>query len=187
MNPFNPKIQSDDSSFASFKQNFEKLDETKIAWLAGLLQGEAAFQIDALPHPPEGEGGCFARERSKSNSPEYTPPPPTPVVKLEMIEKDLMECVGEYLGKPVKTMTRVTSAGNKVYRVSICARKEVELLLKRILPHVVGHKTRSKIEELLKICDQYNEWVSEGGKSKAAKLANKASQEAKKDKKDKKS
>jgi hypothetical protein len=83
-------------------------------------------------------------------------------------------------------LSRVTSAGNTVYRVSICARKEVELLLKRILPYVVGHKTRSKIEELLNICVQYEQWVNEGGKSKAAKLANKASQEAKKDKKDKK-
>lgn len=174
MNLFNPNIQSDDSRFASFKQNFEKLDETTIAWLAGLLQGEAAFQIDD-------------RKRSTSNSSEYTPPPPTPVVKLEMIEQDLMECVGQYLGKPVKTMSRVTSAGNTVYRVSICARKEVELLLKRILPYVVGHKTRSKIEELLNICVQYEQWVNEGGKSKAAKLANKASQEAKKAKKDKKS
>ena len=154
------------SNFPSFKKNLDDLDETKIAWLAGLLQGEATFQMDD-------------RKRSTSNSPEYIPPPPSPLIKLDMIEKDLMECVGSYLSKPVIPLKRPTSAGNTVYRVSLYAREEVELVLKRILPHVVGHKTRSRIEDLLNICNQYNEWVSNGGKSQAAKLANRASQAAK--------
>ena len=170
MNISMPPVNSDNPKCQSFKQSFENLEETKIAWLAGLLQGEAAFQLDS-------------RVRSKTPLSLYTPPPPTPIIKLEMVEPDLMECVGKYFDKPVKLMSRKTSAGNSVYRVSVCARQQVEIILRRILPHVIGHKTRSKIESLLQICDQYNEWVTQGGKSKAAKLANEASQKARKAKK----
>jgi hypothetical protein len=61
----------------------------KLAWLAGLFQAEANFTMDK-------------RLRSKTNSPDYTPPPPTPIIKLEMVEKDLMEHVGECVGQKVK-------------------------------------------------------------------------------------
>lgn len=67
---------------------FENLKATQLAWLAGLLQAEADFNSDK-------------RIRSKSGDPSYIPPPPIPKVKLEMVEKDLMEHVGELVGEKV--------------------------------------------------------------------------------------
>jgi len=147
----------------NFQQAFKltmRNDKT-LAWLAGLFQAEASFQTDN-------------RIRSQSNSPEYTPPPHRPFLKLDMIEQDLMERVGEYLGKEVITLNRKTSAGNTVYRISLDAREDVKLFLKAIFPYVIGIKTRTKISDLLQLCDEYDKWVAEGGKKKAAQLANKA-------------
>jgi hypothetical protein len=39
------------------------------------------------------------------------------------------------------------------------------------LPFIVGDKNRSRIIDLLGICDEYNKWLAAGGKSKQAKLA----------------
>lgn len=36
---------------------------------------------------------------------------------------------------------------------------------------IVGEKNSSRILELLTICDAYNKWLAEGGKSNAARLA----------------
>jgi len=145
------------------------LEREKVAWLAGLFQAEAYFHLDK-------------RIRSKSNSPDYLSPPPRPQIKLEMIEEDVMKQVGEYLDKPVIPVLRKTSAGNQVYKITITAREEVEVVLLNLLPYIVGNKTRSKIQELLEICNQYKAWIAAGGKIQAAKLANKASQESKKKK-----
>ena len=159
----------------NFQETFGQTmcNDKKLAWLAGLFQAEASFQKDK-------------RNRSKSNSPEYIPPPHRPTVKLEMIEQDLMETVGEYLGIKVTTVTRKTSAGNTVYRIFFSARKDVELFLKAIFPYVIGSKTRTRISDLLQLCDEYDKWVAEDGKRKAAQLANKASQLANKERKKRK-
>ena len=68
-------------------------------------------------------------------------------------------------------LSRKTKAGNTVYRITIEARKKTEVLLRCILPYIVGVKTRSKINQLLALCDAYNKWEAEGGKSKAASIA----------------
>lgn len=137
---------------------FETLEPTKLAWLAGLLQAEADFTSDK-------------RIRSKSNDLNYTPPPPIPRVKLEMVEKDLMEHVGELVGQNVRPQNRKTASDKTVYRITIEAREKTELFLRAILPYIVGEKNRSRILELLTICDAYNQWLADGGRSKAAKLA----------------
>jgi len=90
-----------------------------------------------------------------------------------------METVGQYLGQPVKPVNRKTSAGNNVYKVTLYARDEVEAFLLAIQPYVIGNKTRSKITEMLAVCDEYKAWNEAGGKTQAAKIANKASQQAK--------
>jgi hypothetical protein len=143
-----------------------KLEPTQLTWLAGLLQAEADFTLDE-------------RKRSKSGDPDYTPAPPIPLIKLEMIEKDVMDHVGELVDQRVVEQKRRTSAGKPVYRVSIQARKKTELLLRAILPYIVGEKNRSRILGLLEVCDAYNEWLEEGGKSSAAKLAARLKHEAK--------
>ena len=140
---------------------FENLKPTELAWLAGLFQAEAYFTSRE----------CKSR---KTDDPDYIQVPPIPIVKLEMIEEDLMEHVAKLLDQNVVKQERKTTAGNVVYRITIQAREKTEVFLRTILPYVVGTKTRSKINMLLAICDDYNKWVAEGGKSKAAKLAAKS-------------
>jgi|JI91814BRNA_FD_contig_121_45996_length_730_multi_2_in_0_out_0_1 hypothetical protein len=137
---------------------FEHLEPTKLAWLAGLYQGEAYFYADK-------------RVRSKSKIDTYVSPPPIPIVKLEMIQKDLIEHVAQLLDEKVIEVNRKTSAENKVYKVVIQQRKKTELFLRAILPYVIGQKTRSEITQLLEYCDLYNEWISMGGKNQQAHLA----------------
>jgi hypothetical protein len=128
---------------------FEQLPKEKLAWLAGLFQSEAHFYLDI-------------RSRSLRESSDYEPPP-VPSIKIEMIEKDVMEHVADCLEQNLAPQTRPTSAGNKVYRVNISARAKVEAFLKAILPYTVGEKKRREILELLTVCEQYNQWVAAGG------------------------
>ena len=137
---------------------FQSLEKEKLAWLAGIFQAEAYFYLDE-------------RVRSVSNDPNYTPPSPVPSIRLEMIEKDLMEHVGDCLDQSVKKQVRQTSAGNHVYRISLASRPKVKAFLTEISPFVVGHLKRSKIQELLYVCEQYDQWVELGGRSKAASLS----------------
>lgn len=88
-----------------------------------------------------------------------------------MIEKDVMEHVAECLGQRVAPQARLTSAKNKVYRVNMSARAQVEAFLKAVLPFTVGEKKRGEILKLLAVCEQYNKWVAEGGRQKAAQHA----------------
>ncbi len=146
-----------------------KLDEFKfttlpkeiIAWLAGLFQAEAYFHLDR-------------RVRSKAPISEYTPVPPRPQIKLEMIEKDLMHVVADYVGEDVIEVARRTTANNIVYRITLTQRKKVEAFLKCLQPYIIGEKTNSKITELLKVCEEYNTWEAAGGKNNAAKYAARA-------------
>jgi hypothetical protein len=137
----------------------------------GLLQAEAYIYSDI-------------RRRSKSDDPDYTPPPPIPTIRLEMIEEDLMEYVAELVGQNVVVQKRQTTADNSVYRITIQAREKTEVLLRVILPYIVGEKNRSNILGLLNICDTYNKWVAEGGalKSNHGRLAQKAKARTSKDK-----
>jgi hypothetical protein len=77
---------------------FQHLEKEKLAWLAGLFQAEAYFYLDK-------------RIRSTSNDPNYTPPPPVPCIKLEMVEKDLIDHVGDCVDQVVKEQARPTKRG----------------------------------------------------------------------------
>ena len=129
-----------------------------VAWLAGLLQGEAQFSKDR-------------RVRSAITSPDYIPPPPTPFIKIEMVEEDLMLYVASLMGENCIKQVRKTTTKKTVYRVSMYKREKVEAFLKLILPYVYGELKRGLILDLLADCETYNRWVSEGGKTKAAKHA----------------
>lgn len=140
---------------------YRNLTTEQLAWLAGMLQSEANYTKDA-------------RIRSKGKDRLYDPSPLCPRVKIEMIEKDVMEVIGQYIGEKVKLQNRVTNAGNKVYRVSVESRSKVEALLRAVLPYSVGQVTIQQINELLTLCDEYNAWVAAGGKSKQASAAARA-------------
>lgn len=149
---------------------FETATETEIAWLAGLLQAEANFYLDS-------------RIRSKSKDQNYIPPPPSPGIKLDMIEEDLMNYIGKLVGQNVTKLKRATSANNFVYRINISSRSKVERLLKIILPYIIGEKNRTKILYHLDICEKYNNWLNAGGRKNAASLAARASATVKEEKK----
>lgn len=140
---------------------FGNNSETDLAWLAGLLQAEANFTADK-------------RVRSKGNDPNYQPPPACPLIVVSMIEKDVMEKVGQMVDQTVVEQKRRTSANNKVYRVTIQAREKVESLLRAILPYTVGEAKRAKIQEMLTLCDDYNNWVASGGPRQQAAAAARA-------------
>lgn len=133
----------------------------KLAWLAELYQGEATFTKDS-------------RVRSNIENPNYNPPPPPPIVKLHMIEEDLMRHIAALFDEKCHILTRRTTKQNVVYRVSIYKRDKVEAFLRCILPYVYGNLKRSLIEDLLQDCDNYNKWLDEGGRKKAAAHAAKA-------------
>lgn len=158
MTDIKTKTSEEPEQFEERPFGFKTLKPTELAWLAALLQAEATFTSDK-------------RARSKSDDPNYTPPPAIPIVKLEMVEKDLMEYVSGLVDQKVIRQKRRTTAKKEVYRITIQARKKTENLLRAIIPYIVGEKSRSKILKLLEVCDTYNKWLAEGGKSNAAKLA----------------
>ena len=123
--------------------NFEKAESTTLAWLAGMLQSEGNFKLDR-------------RVLSLSNDPEYTPPPPVPSVKIEMIEEDLMQYIADLVEQNLLKQNRRTVAGNHVYRVNVTSRRKVEALLRAIFPYIIGKKKRQEVQELMDVCDAYN-------------------------------
>lgn len=143
--------------------NYRNLTTEQLAWLAGMLQGESNYTSDD-------------RVRSTGEDPLYQPPPPCPLVKIEMIEKDVMEVIGEYVGEKVKLQKRLTTADKKVYRVSVASRSKVEALLRAVLPYSVGEVTINQITNLLALCDEYNAWLADGGRSKHSAAAARAGQ-----------
>ena len=159
------KKKHTDRDYDLFLKN---LGAEKLAWLAGLFQGEAYFHSDK-------------RVRAKSSPGEYTPPPPIPTIKLEMVEEDLMRHIGEILDETVITVKRKTTANNAVYKITINARNKSEAFLRAIEPFIIGKKIHHEIQDLLKLCEQYKDWVAQGGKQNAAKLANRARQASKKE------
>ena len=75
------------------------LSETEIAWLAGLFEGEAYFNLD---------------KRSKKR---YinSEAPPAPFIKIAMIDEDIISRVAKLLNKNYYIPSRLTSTGKKVY------------------------------------------------------------------------
>lgn len=137
---------------------FENLEPTTLAWMAGILQAEADFTSDK-------------RIRSKSNDPDYTPPPPAPKIKLEMVEQDLMDHFGKLVDENVVPQNRRTRSDKVVYRITIQAREKTKVFLQTILSYIIGEKNRTRIIDLLSICEVYDNWLADGGRSKAARLA----------------
>jgi hypothetical protein len=105
------------------------------------------------------------------SDPTNDPPPPAPYIKVEMIEQDVMEKVGEFVDKEVVLQKRKTDAGNPVYRVNVTGRADVQALLAAILPYTVGKIRTEQIKDLLSICDEYDAWIARGGKSNQAARA----------------
>jgi hypothetical protein len=90
-----------------------------------------------------------------------------------MVEKDLMQEVASIVDQRSIPIKRLTTSRKQVYRITVQARAKTEVVLKAILPYIVGEKTMSKIQELLQVCEQYKIWLNSGGRKFAAKHATK--------------
>lgn len=139
------------------------LTPEQLAWLTAMFQAEGNISKDK-------------RVRSVSTDPSYTPPPPAPFMKIEMVEEDVMDTIGAMVDEPVNVQERRTKGGKLVYRVSIYSRAKVLVFAKAMLTHVVGAKTTSELQEAIDLCEEHLKWVADGGLSKQAKLAAKARQ-----------
>jgi hypothetical protein len=145
----------------------ETLSPAELAWLAGVLESEAHFFIDN-------------RKRYKSNDIDYIPPPPIAGIRLAMADKKMVERVATFFDKTVRIENRKTVTGKTVYKVEICARKHTEIVLRKLQPLMVGDKGQAIVKQQRDLCDQYNQWIAQGGKTQQAKLAAKIKNKNKK-------
>jgi len=91
-----------------------------------------------------------------------------------MADKKMVERVATFFDKTARIENRKTVTGKTVYKVEISAREHTEIVLRKLQPFMFGDKGQAKVKEQLDLCDQYNQWIAEGGKTQQAKLAAKS-------------
>jgi hypothetical protein len=127
-NPFsNPKIL--------------ELKETNIAWLAGLFEGEASFQLDKR-----------SRKRYRNST-----SPPNPFIKIAMVDEDVISKVSELVNKSYFSPKRLTSTGKQVYICHIGDRATLFSLLPRRLPYMEMRR-QNQIKQCLAALQEYKIW-----------------------------
>jgi len=129
------------------------LTETDIAWIAGLLEGEGYFGID---------------NRSKDRY-EVSNTPPSPFIKISMVDEDIIERLSQLLDKSYFSPTRKTVTGKQVYTLHIGEKEKVLFVLQKILPYM-GARRGERIKESISHLQTWKEWVENGGRSEMSKL-----------------
>ena len=136
------------------------LKETDIAWIAGLLEGEGYFGID---------------NRSKGRY-EVSKTPPSPFIKISMVDGDIIERLSKLLDKSYFSPSRKTVTGKQVYTLHIGEKEKVLFVLQKILPHM-GARRGERIKESISHLQTWKEWVENGGRVENAKRANQIRQQ----------
>ena len=95
------------------------LSEIKIAWLAGLLEGEGSFGLDA-------------RSAKRYN---VSTAPPSPFLRIAMTDQDIIERVSKLVNKNYFSPKRLTATGKRVYIVHVGDRATLGALLPRLFPY----------------------------------------------------
>jgi hypothetical protein len=108
------------------------LTETDIAWIAGLLEGEAYFGID---------------NRSKDRY-EISKTPPAPFIKISMVDEDIIQRLSKLLDKSYFSPSRKTVTGKQVYTLYIGEKEKVLFILQKILPYM-GVRRGERITECI--------------------------------------
>ena len=121
--------------------------EIEIAWLAGLFEGEAYFGLDT-------------RSIKRYN---VSISPPSPFIKLAMVDKDIIERVSKLVNKNYFSPKRLTATGKQVYIVHIGDRKTLIELLPRLLSYF-GKRRKLKTQECIDALDAWQKWYSSGGR-----------------------
>jgi hypothetical protein len=136
------------------------LTETDIAWIAGLLEGEAYFGID---------------NRSKDRY-EISKTPPAPFIKISMVDEDIIQRLSKLLDKSYFSPSRKTVKDKQVYTLHIGEKEKVLFILQKILPYM-GVRRGERITECISHLQTWKEWVENGGRVENAKRANQIRQQ----------
>ena len=131
------------------------IPEPQIAWIAGLLEGEGSFGIDRR-----------SEKRYKNSK-----APPSPFIKIAMVDEDVIAHLSRLLDKPYYVPNRLTVTGKKVFQLHIGEKKKVLWILQRIRPYM-GVRRGEKIDECLVLLREWEDWVENGGRSVQAAYAN---------------
>ena len=135
------------------------LTEIDIAWIAGLLEGEAYFGID---------------NRSKDRY-EVSNSPPSPFIKISMVDEDIIQRLSKLLDKSYFSPSRKTVTGKQVYTLHIGEKEKLLFILQKILPYM-GVRRGERITECIFHLQTWKVWVENGGRVENAKRANQIGQ-----------
>nr|YP_006666441.1 putative LAGLIDADG homing endonuclease [Trebouxiophyceae sp. MX-AZ01]AFQ93796.1 putative LAGLIDADG homing endonuclease [Trebouxiophyceae sp. MX-AZ01] len=108
------------------------LSEIEIAWLAGLLEGEGYFGLDA-------------RSAKRYN---VSTAPPSPFLRVAMTDRDIIERVSKLVKKRHFSPTRLTATGKQVYIVHVGDRATLSTLLPRLFPYL-GKRRQEAVKSCL--------------------------------------
>lgn len=117
------------------------LSEVQIAWLAGLFEGEAYFNLDKRP-----------QKRYKNST-----SPPAPFIKIAMVDEDIIARVANLLNKKYYTPSRLTTTNKKVYVCHIGDRQTLIYLLPKLLPYM-GKRRTEIINECITELENWELW-----------------------------
>lgn len=133
------------------KSTFLALNETDIAWLAGLFEGEASFGLD---------------NRSSTRY-KVSTTPPSPYIKIARVDEDVIAKVSKLVNKNYFSPRRLTASKKQVFICSIGDRSTLKYLLPRLLPYM-GERRQKSILSCLKAISDWETWYLEGGRKKMA-------------------
>lgn len=117
------------------------LSEIEIAWLAGLLEGEGSFGLDA-------------RSAKRYN---VSTAPPSPFLRIAMTDQDIIERVSKLANKNYFSPKRLTVTGKRVYIVHVGDRATLGTLLPRLFPYF-GERRQEIVQKCLDALAEWEIW-----------------------------
>lgn len=150
-------IQLETYCSLSCSELIKYISEVDIAWMAGLLEGEGSFGLD---------------NRSQKRYKNFTSPPGV-YIKISMIDEDVIEKMAKLVNKNYFSPTRVTAKNKNVYTLHIGDRATLLVLLPRLFPYF-GKCRQVQVKFCIDALENWKKWLSEGGRSKMAKLGGEA-------------
>lgn len=128
------------------------LSEIEIAWLAGLLEGEGNFGLDAR-----------SAKRYKVSTAR-----PSPFLRIAMTDQDIIERVSKLFEKTCFSPKRFTVTGKQTYIVHVGDRETLGRLLPRLFPYF-GKRRQQAVQKCLDALAEWEVWYAAGNRRKMAK------------------
>lgn len=126
--------------------------EIEIAWLAGLIEGEGSFGLDARS----------AKGYKVSTAPQ------SPYLRISMTDQDIIERVSKLVKKKCFSPTCRTVIEKQVYTVHVGDRATLSWLLPRLFPHF-GKRLQQAVQKCLDALDDWEVWYATGNRGEMAK------------------